>query len=136
MATRNEKILCSLIGGFIGGAIANHNSEYNLTHNAENLFWDTIKGTLKGAGIGYCTSLVFGSSNDTVNYTHYYNGKRVYEGITYADRFDIRTSEHIANGKKFTRIVKDTAKPRVDALRIEKARIKKYKPANNIQHNR
>ena len=70
-----------------------------------------------------------------MNYTHFHKGKRVYEGITYSDRFPKRMKEHKADGKIFTRVVKDEPKPRVEALELEKVRIKNFRPINNIQHN-
>lgn len=85
---------------------------------------------------GYGLATIFGTPNDTVNYTHYYKGKRVYEGVTYSDRFKKRMAEHRAKGKNFNRVLKDHPKPRVEAIKLERERIIKYRPVNNIQFNR
>lgn len=136
MATKKEKLIGTMIGAGIGGVIAyNQNStEENLQEEKIN-YWKTIKGVLLGGISGYGFASIFGSPNDTVNYTHYLKNKRVYEGITYADRFSKRMKEHKANGKLFTRVVKDEPKPRVEALALERERIIKFKPVNNIQFN-
>lgn len=135
MATKNEKIIGSAIGVILGGILAHKWARKQENIEADNIIWYTLGGSLLG-GIGsYGLTCLFGSPNDTVNYTHFHKGKRVYEGVTYAGRFDTRMAEHKANGKVFTRVVKDTPKPRVEALKLEKERILKYKPINNIQHN-
>ena len=43
--------------------------------------------------------------------------------------------EHKRNGKRFTKVIKDSAKPRIEALKIEKERINTFSPINNILHN-
>lgn len=135
MATKNEKIYGSIAGAAVGGTGAYLWAKNNKKIKDEDVIWYAIGGILLGALSGYGLACLLGSPNDTVNYTHYNNRKRVYEGITYADRFDTRMAEHKANGKLFTRVVKDAPKPRVEALKLEKERILKYKPINNIQHN-
>lgn len=136
MATKKEKLIGALLGVGIGGFIAS-NQQPKTKDNIEGLnnIWHTLKGVLLGGISGYGLATIFGSPNDTVNYTHYFKGKRVYEGITYSDRFKNRMSEHKANGKQFTRVVKDGPKPRVEALELERERIKTFRPINNIQHN-
>ena len=79
------------------------------------------------------TSLCF--KNDTVNYTCYYKGRRVYEGICYGHRIDARIAEHEACGKLFDEVVVSKSKPRAKALIIERKRIFRHKPIFNIQHN-
>ena len=134
MATKNEKIICSVLGLITGAILGNEYFEKNNLPKEER--WKYILGGgLAGTATGYCLACLLGSPNNTVNYTHYDKGKRVYEGITYADRFDTRMSEHRASGKVFSRVIKDAPKPRVEALRLEKELILKYKPINNIQHN-
>ncbi len=135
MATRNEKIIGSAISGILGGILAYNWASKKENIKEENIFWYTLGGALLGGLGGYGLACLLGSPNDTVNYTHYYKGKRVYEGITYEGRFDTRMAEHKASGKTFTRIVIDAPKPRMEALRLEKERILKYRPINNIQHN-
>ena len=135
MATKNEKIIGTLISVGIGGYLAHKWATDQDDIKEENIIWYTLGGILLGGIGGYGISCLLGSPNNTVNYTHYNKGKRVYEGITYAERFDARMVEHKANGKVFTRVVKDSPKPRVEALQLEKQRILKYKPINNVQHN-
>lgn len=130
MAMKFEKRTGLLIGAIVGVILGNQRSKNNETPPEDE--WKYILG---GAFTGYGLSWIFGSPNDTVNYTHYFKGKRVYEGIAYKDRFKKRMAEHKANGKLFTRVVKGNPKPRTEALQLEKERIKKYKPINNIQHN-
>ena len=134
MATKNEKILGTLIG-FVVGAILG-NERFKSQNLPDNERWKYLLGggTL-GLVSGYGLANAFGSPNNTVNYTHFYRGKRVYEGVTYADRFEKRMSEHKANGKVFTSVIKDHPKPRVEALKLEKERIIRFNPVNNIQHN-
>jgi hypothetical protein len=136
MATKNEKLLGTLLGASLGGIIASkHQAEQNNNTEEPYDIWYTLKGVFLGGISGYGLASIFGSPNDTVNYTHFLKGKRVYEGITYADRFNKRMREHKANGKLFTKVIKDLPKPRIEALKLEKARIIKYRPINNIQHN-
>jgi len=136
MGTKKEKLIGTLIGAGIGAVIAsNQNSTEENLHEEKINYWKTIKGVLLGGISGYGLASIFGSPNDTVNYTHYYKGKRVYEGITYSDRFKDRMSEHKTNGKLFTKVIKDLPKPRCEALKLEKERIIKYRPINNIIHN-
>lgn len=137
MATKKEKVIATLIGAGLGGFIAS-NRQSNINEGTENAndIWHTLKGVLLGGISGYGLATIFGSPNDTVNYTHYLKSKRVYEGITYSDRFKKRMVEHKANGKLFTRVIKDNPKPRIEALKLEKERIIKYKPVNNIHYNR
>lgn len=137
MATKNEKIVCAILGIGIGVYIADSKEpKEESNNNFNNSLWHILKGAFWGGLSGYGLAMIFGSPNDTINYTHYYNGKRVYEGITYKDRFEKRMKEHIANGKIFTKVVKDKPKPRVEAIKLEKENIIKYKPINNIQFNK
>jgi len=87
-------------------------------------------------GIGsFGLTFAFDKPKDTVNYTLKHNGKRVYDGITKADRIDTRISEHRASGKIFNEIVCDSPKPISDAKKLENYRIKRFKPKYNKQHN-
>lgn len=133
MATRNEKVICSVLGLVTGAILGNEYLKNNNLHN-EDRWKYIIGGGIGGSVTGYSLACLL-RSNDTVNYTHFNKGKRVYEGITYADRFDTRMAEHKLSGKIFTRVVKDAPKPRIIALKLEKERILKYKPENNIHHN-
>jgi len=135
MATRNEKIVISLIGCVIGVILGNERfKSQNLPD--EDRWRYLLGGGLIGTASGYGLASVFGSPNDTVNYSHYNKGKHVYEGITFAHRFEKRMAEHKASGKVFTSVIKDQAKPRVEALKLEKKRIIRFNPINNIQHNK
>ncbi len=134
MATRNEKIVGSLIGFIIGAILGNERFKSQNLPDEER--WKCLLGGgVLGTASGYGLASVFGSPNNTVNYTHYNKRKRVYEGITYADRFEQRMAEHKSDGKVFTRVIKDYPKPRVEALKLERERIIRFNPVNNIQHN-
>lgn len=135
MATKSEKIFGSIVGAAVGGTGIYLWAKNNKKIKDEDIIWYAIGGLLLGVLSGYSLACLLGSPNNTVNYTHYNNRKRVYEGITYVDRFDVRQVEHRTNGKVFTRVVRDVPKPRVEALKLEKERILKYKPIYNIQHN-
>ena len=80
-------------------------------------------------------SYAFGSPKNTLNYTLKNYGKIVYEGITNENRLNKRIMEHQAGGKKFNQVVTDFPKTRVEALKLEKQRIKRLKPKYNIHHN-
>jgi hypothetical protein len=136
MATKNEKIAGTILGIGIGGFIAyNKQIEKGLQNKESISIPFFLKGLFLGGLGGYSFASIFGSPNDTVNYSHYFKGKRVYEGITYEDRFENRMKEHKRNGKRFTKVIKDSAKPRIEALKIEKERINTFSPINNILHN-
>jgi len=136
MATKNEKILGKIGGVGIGAYLTYQWANKQEDIKQENVFLYALGGGILGGLGGNLLTSIFGTPNDTINYTHFHKGKRVYEGITYSDRFKKRMSEHKANGKLFTRVVKDNPKPRLEALKLEKERIKKYNPINNIQHNK
>lgn len=73
---------------------------------------------------------------NTLNYTLFDKGRRVYEGITLESRKMRRISEHRTSGKRFD-LVRFSLEPtyRSDALDLEESRIRQYKPKYNIQHN-
>lgn len=134
MATRNEKIVGSFIGFVIRAILGNERFKSQNLPDEER--WKSLLGGgILGTTSGYGLASVFGSPNNTVNYTHYNKRKRVYEGITYADRFEQRMAEHKSDGIVFTRVIKDHPKPRVEALKLERERIIRFNPVNNIQHN-
>jgi hypothetical protein len=136
MATKNEKIVGTILGIGIGGFMTYNKQIDQVSQNKEPISIAIfIKGLLLGGLGGYSFATIFGSPNDTVNYSHYFKGKRVYEGITYEERFEKRMKEHKRNGKRFTKVIKDSAKPRIEALKIEKERINTFSPINNILHN-
>ena len=85
--------------------------------------------------MGYAAAEVLGQTNNTVNYILYYKGKRVYDGICYEDRLDDRIADHERSGKRFDDVVYDYAKPRSEALVLERKRIKRFKCKSNIHHN-
>ena len=135
MATKNEKAF-GLIGGIFIGFLSGKSYLKNHGNIQENDKWKYLLVSSLGGGlIGYSISSVFGSPNNTVNYSLYNGKKRVYDGITFEDRIGSRKLEHIKSGKKFTKMLYDNAKPRIEALKLEKKLIKKYKPIYNIQHN-
>jgi hypothetical protein len=136
MATKNEKIVGTILGIGIGGFMTYNKQIDQVLQNKESISIAIfIKGLLLGGLGGYSFATIFGSPNDTVNYSHYFKGKRVYEGITHSDRFKKRMTEHRVNGKLFTKVIKDSPKPRSEALKLEKKRIIKYRPMNNIIYN-
>ena len=77
---------------------------------------------------------IFGDKNDTVNYTLMYRGRKVYHGVVYEDRLDTRLYEHECAGKKFDNCIYDDTKPRAEALKIERKRIRRDKTKYNIHH--
>jgi len=132
MATKNENFWFSLLGAALNMYAGNEEAKAN---NREYTLGEALGRGAIGAGTGYLLSEVVGESNDTVNYTYYNGKKRVYEGITREDRLDARIDEHERSGKKFTHVVYDDAKPRSEAIEIEKERIWKFQPKYNIHHN-
>lgn len=140
MATKNEKIATTLIGGTIGLILGNN---YAKEHNLTGM--DRMKSLLMGASggsvSGYALSLIFGSPNNTVNYALLNERRKksnqlVYHGITDENRKIERPKEHIRDGKKFTKVIYDVPKPRKEALKLEKVLIIKDRPLYNIQHNK
>ncbi len=73
--------------------------------------------------------------HDTVNYALYRKKRLVYHGVTYEDRLDMRLDEHEGCGKVFDDCVYDDAKPRRQALSLERKRIRRDKPVYNKHHN-
>lgn len=134
MATRNQKILGTLIGGITGGLIGNEIAKRKNVEQKD--YWKYILGGVSiGAGSGFGLAVILGSPNDTVNYQLKQKKKVVYHGIVYDERFDARIQEHIVSGKIFTNCTRDIKKPRVEALELEKDLIVKNKPLYNIHHN-
>jgi hypothetical protein len=76
-----------------------------------------------------------GEEHDTVNYTLWYKGKKVYHGICYADRLEARINEHFSSGKKFDNYTCGSSKPRSRALNLERKKIYRDIPRYNIHHN-
>lgn len=118
-----RELLGTALGGYVGHQLAP-------TENVKPL--TTVIGLLVG---NYLTKQLFGEPKDTVNYTLIYKGRRVYEGICYHDRKQMRRIEHLVSGKKFSSVKFDSPKERTRALNIERMRIRKYKPIYNVQHN-
>ena len=76
-----------------------------------------------------------GEEHDTINYTLWYRGKKVYHGVCYIDRLEARINEHALSGKKFDKYTYGTAKPRSRALNVERKKIYRDIPKYNIHHN-
>lgn len=68
---------------------------------------------------------------DTVNYTLCKNNKRVYEGVTFADRAKERSTEHKRSGKDFDKMCCDKPTTRAVAYKEERRRIDRFKPPLN-----
>lgn len=132
MATKTERWIFALIGAGLNIWAGHEKAKAN---NEEYSNDKILTRGLLGAGGGLIAAEILGEPNDTVNYSLYHKRKRVYEGITYEDRIDTRPSEHRKAGKKFTSFVYDDAKPRSEALSIEKEMIYKFQPKYNIHHN-
>lgn len=134
MASRIEKKIGIIVGGIIGGV---QGYLYCKKHNivSKEQWKYIVAGGASGSGSGYLGAVLFGSNNDTVNYRLLKNGQLVYHGITYEDRFVRRGQEHINKGLKFDKVLKDKPKSRLDALLLERKRIKKHRPIYNVQHN-
>ncbi len=135
MATAGEKIVGGVLGAGLGYLVSSSlvNDNPNLSQGQKD-GWN-IFGVILGAFAGVGVANLVGTNFDTVNYTYYNKGERVYDGITYEHRVDIRPAEHRAQGKVFDRIVMDQAKPRQAAIKLETNRIKRFRPKYNIQHN-
>lgn len=105
----------------------------NLTEKEENK---------EGNGLAAAALAAFGffaydeSQKNTVNYTLYRKGKRVYDGITKASRKQTRIAEHRASGKQFDKVrFSRVATYRSAAMEREERLINRHKPEYNIQHN-
>lgn len=138
MATKNEKIFGTLIGTTLGLFFANRYSSKNGLTGMEKMKCQLI-GLTSGCISGYGMANLIGSPNDTVNYM-LLNKKgnkteHVYDGITYEHRIHKRNKEHFKSDKLYTHMLYDKAKPRVDALKLEKSLIIKNKGIYNKQHN-
>lgn len=117
LITAGAAVVCYYIG-----------KELGVTDEEKELY--AKRGALIGASIGIVISLF-----DTVNYTLLKRGKSVYEGITKADRLDMRIAEHKRSGKIFDEVLFDAAKPRHFARVRERRSIRQRRPRYNVQHN-
>jgi hypothetical protein len=138
MATKNEKIFGTLIGTTLGIFFASRYANKNGLIGIEKIKCQ-LMGLASGGISGYGMASLIGSPNNTVNYK-LLNKKRnktehVYDGITYEHRIRKRNIEHSKSGKIYTHMVYGKAKPRVEALRLEKSLIIKNKGIYNKQHN-
>jgi len=129
MATKKQKKWGTILGAIAGGIIT-----YRNTKGEEDRFLEVLAGIAAGAAGGYVLANAFGP-DDTVNYSCFHKKERVYEGICYDDRRDLRIIEHKANGKIITKVRFDKPKPRSEAVLLEKSRIKRHRPKYNIVHN-
>lgn len=134
MATKNEKIISTVIGTTLGALVGYIIAESKDVKPVDR--WQYILGGAVVGGLGgLFLASIFGSKNDTVNYQLYNGKKLVYYGITYDSRINSREKEHVSSGKIFTRMVVDAPKPREEALALEKNLIRRDRPFYNIQHN-
>jgi len=125
-----NKILLGLLGAGVGTLISN-----SVSQNPEEKKRYAINGMWVG-GLGTLFIIfLMEQRQNTLNYILKHNGIRVYDGITNQSRLNKRIYEHQASGKVFNEVVCDLAKPRIDALTLEKYRITRYKPKYNVQHN-
>lgn len=132
MATKTERWVCALIGAGLNIWAGHQKAK----ENNEEYTGEKILGRgLLGAGGGLIVAEVFGEPNDTVNYSLHHKRKRVYEGIAYEDRLDMRITEHRNSGKVFSNCVFDDAKPRSEAIDLERKKITRFRPKYNVQHN-
>lgn len=134
MASRKEKKICMSIGILVALFRATNYCEENNTPSDEK--WIYLLGAGIGGGLaGYIVAQIFGAPNDTINYSLFKKGQLVYHGITYDDRLHTRTNEHLRRGLQFDRVLKDKPKSRIDAILLERKRIKRDLPLYNIKHN-
>lgn len=125
-----KRVLLWTVGGIAAGHVMGRlmgNTEEEKQRLARN-------GRLIGGGLGFGYSATT-EAIDTVNYTKYHKGKRVYDGVTTVERMDIRPMEHRRNGMKFDKVVFSAPKTRSEALDLERYRIKRFKGEYNIHHN-
>ena len=134
MASKKEKSI-GIIAGLIVGCIKAYQYCENNKISANDKWKYFVVGGSGGSVLGYYTAILLGSPNDTVNYRLLNNGKLVYHGITFEDRQKNRKIEHLKRGLIFNKMLRDKPKARLDALILEKKRIKKHRPFYNIQHN-
>jgi hypothetical protein len=93
-----------------------------------------IKAGLVLAGV-LLLNKIFSEPKDTVNYTLYYKGKKVYHGISYEDCFQGRIDQHERTGIiKFDDCVYDYPKTRTAALALERKRINRDQTRYNVHH--
>ena len=135
MASKKEKKLGIILGSIIGLIIGVNYFKKNNSPKEHELLY-LLGSILFGGFSGYFSSLLIGSPNDTVNYSLFKRKKLVYHGITYKDRLTTRCLEHRKRGLRFDNIIADKPKARIDALLLEKKKIKKHRPIYNIQHNK
>lgn len=140
MPTRNEIIGCTLGGAVLGATFNILRENQKALEAGAHYSWkeglkDGLTGGAIGGIVGRFSAELLGSTDDTVNYELYDGRKRVYRGITYEDRIEMRIAEHRSSGKKFTRFNFDNSKPRSEALQLEEKLIKRDRPIYNIQHN-
>lgn len=135
MATKNQRRIGGLFGSIAGALIGNYLCNKN--EASEKKFKYVAGGALIGGTSGYLIAELFGSPNDTVNYEGLdVDGTIVYHGITYEYRIDKRIQEHRRSGKMFSQVKVSSARPREEALGVEKKLIQLDKPKYNVQHNK
>jgi hypothetical protein len=77
----------------------------------------------------------FSEPKDTINYTLYRKGKKIYHGIAYEDRLDARLYEHECAGIiPFDNCIYDHPKTRTQALALERKRIYRDQTPYNCHH--
>jgi hypothetical protein len=78
---------------------------------------------------------LFNEHQDTVNYTLYHKGRKMYHGISYEDCFDERIDQHERAGIiPFDDCVYDHPKNRTKAMQLERKRIQRDQTPYNNHH--
>ena len=78
---------------------------------------------------------ILNEPKDTVNYTLYYRGKKMYHGISYEDCFNARIDKHERAGIiPFDDCVYDYPKTRTKAMDLERKRINRDQTPYNNHH--
>ena len=135
MATKNERAIATALGlvvGYCGARLIIN--KVGLEGTEKNKFLATF--ALAVGGLGYVSSEIFGTPNDTVNYFLLNEANNiVYDGVAFEHRIEKREYEHKRDGKEFSEMVYDFRKARTDALKLEKKLIKINRGIYNIQHN-
>lgn len=108
------------------------NEQYNQNQSRWQEF--AIKAGLLALGAVILDNL-FNETQDTVNYTLYHKGKKMYHGISYEDCFDGRIDQHERAGIiPFDNCVYDLPKTRTQAMQLERKRIKRDQTPYNNHH--
>lgn len=126
-----DRLAATVIGAGIGHLIGSNHGE---TEEERKL--NAKKGRWIGGSLAFGGSFLMEEKADTVNYTLYHKGVRVYDGLTSEDRLEKRVAEHKRDGKLFDEVQYDGPVDKERAIKLEQYRIKRFKPQYNIHHNR